>query len=55
MKPFPRLKESAIYRAGYFLVSLAVLLSDQWTKGIVMRNFQIHESREVIIGFWVAT
>ena len=55
MKPFPRLKESALYRAGYFLVSLTVLLLDQWTKGIVMRNFQIHESRDVIAGLFDLT
>ena len=48
MNAFPRLKESAVYRAAYFLVSLAVLLLDQWTKGIVMRTFQVHESREVV-------
>jgi signal peptidase II len=48
-------KESALYRAGYFLVSLAVLLLDQWTKGIVMRTFQIHESREVVSGFFDLT
>jgi len=52
---FPRLKESAIYRAAYFLVSLAVLLLDQWTKGVVMRTFQVHESREVISGLFDLT
>lgn len=55
MGPFPRLKESALYRAGYFAVSLAVLLFDQWTKGIVMRNFQVHESREVVPGLFDLT
>jgi signal peptidase II len=51
----PRLKESALYGTAYFLVSLAVLLLDQWTKGIVMRTFQIHESREVVSGLFDLT
>ena len=55
MNAFPRLKESAVYRTGYFLVSLTVLLLDQWTKGVVMRNFQIHESREIIPGLFDMT
>ena len=28
MRNFPRLRESAVYRTAYFLVSLAVLLLD---------------------------
>jgi signal peptidase II len=55
MNAFPRVKESAVYRTAYFLVSLAVLLLDQWTKGIVMRGFQLHESRPVIPGFFDLT
>ena len=55
MSYFPRLKESAIYRGAYFLVSLAVLLLDQWTKGVVMRTFQVHESREVVSGLFDLT
>ena len=55
MSYFPRLKESAIYRTGYFLVSLAVLLMDQWTKGVVMRTFQVHESREIVSGLFDLT
>ncbi|HEX9303947.1 MAG TPA: signal peptidase II [Thermoanaerobaculia bacterium] len=55
MSLFPRLKESAVYRTGYFLVSLAVLLMDQWTKGVVMRTFQVHESREVVSGLFDLT
>jgi signal peptidase II len=55
VKAFPRLKESALYRTAYFLVSLAVLLLDQWTKGIVMRTFQVHESREVLSGLFDLT
>jgi len=52
---FSRLKESTIYRGGYFLVSLAVLLLDQWSKGVVMRTFQVHESREIVSGFFDLT
>jgi signal peptidase II len=52
---FPGLKESTIYRGAYFLVSLAVLLLDQWTKGVVVRTFQVHESREVVSGFFDLT
>ncbi len=48
MTDLPRIKESALYRAAYFLVSLAVLLTDQWTKGIITRNFDVHQSRTVI-------
>ena len=55
MTALPKLRESALYRTAYFLVSLAVLLLDQWTKGIVMRNFQIHESREVVAGLFDLT
>jgi signal peptidase II len=45
-----RLKESAMYRAAYLIVSLAVLLLDQWTKGIVTRAFEVHQTRTVIAG-----
>lgn len=55
MSALPRVRESALYRTAYFLVSLAVLLLDQWTKGIVMRTFQIHESREVVPGLFDLT
>jgi signal peptidase II len=55
MSVFPQLKESAAYRTGYFLVSLAVLLMDQWTKGVVVRTFQVHESREVVSGLFDLT
>ena len=34
---------------------VAVLLLDQWTKGIVVRSFQLHESRPVIPGFFDLT
>jgi signal peptidase II len=55
MSEFPRLKESAIYRAAYFLVSLAVLLLDQWTKGIITRTFDVHQSSPVIGGLFDLT
>ncbi|HTO89244.1 MAG TPA: signal peptidase II [Thermoanaerobaculia bacterium] len=44
------LKESALYRAAYLVVSLAVLLADQWTKGIVTRAFDVHQTRTVLAG-----
>jgi signal peptidase II len=49
------LKESTIYRAAYLVVSLAVLLLDQWTKGIVTRAFEVHQSRSVIAGLFDVT
>ena len=52
MNDFPRLKESALYRAAYFIVSLAVLLLDQWTKGIITRTFDVHQSTTVVDGFF---
>jgi signal peptidase II len=51
----PRVKESALYRAAYFLVSLAVLLLDQWTKGIITRAFDVHQSRTVVGGLFDLT
>ena len=51
----PRLRESALYRAAYFLVSLAVLLLDQWTKGIITRAFDVHQSRTVVGGLFDLT
>ena len=45
---FPRIRESALYRTAYFLVSLAVLLLDQWTKGLITRSFEVHQSTSVI-------
>lgn len=44
------LKESALYRGAYLIVSLAVLLVDQWTKGIVTRAFDVHQTRTVLAG-----
>ena len=48
MKNLPRIRESAVYRTAYFLVSLAVLLLDQWTKGLITRSFEVHQSTSVI-------
>jgi signal peptidase II len=55
MKDLPRLKESALYRAAYFIVSLAVLLLDQWTKGIITRTFDVHQSTTVVGGLFDLT
>jgi signal peptidase II len=49
------IKESALYRGAYVLLSLLVLLADQWTKGIVARTFEVHQSRSVIAGFFDLT
>jgi signal peptidase II len=43
-----RLKESTLYRGAYLAVSLAVLFLDQWTKGIITRTMDVHQSRTVI-------
>jgi signal peptidase II len=50
-----RLRESALYRAAYLIVSLAVLLVDQWTKGIVTRAFDVHQSRTIFPGIFDVT
>jgi signal peptidase II len=55
MKAVTRLRESTIYRTAYFFVSLAVLFLDQWTKGVVTRAFEVHQSRTVIPGFFDLT
>jgi signal peptidase II len=55
MSEFPRIKESALYRAAYFIVSLAVLLLDQWTKGIITRTFDVHQSTTVVGGLFDLT
>ena len=55
MNDFPRIKESALYRAAYFIVSLAVLLLDQWTKGIITRTFDVHQSTTVVVGLFDLT
>lgn len=45
----------AIYRAGYFAVSLAILFLDQWSKGMVTRHLAVHESRDVMGDFFSLT
>ena len=42
------LKESTLYRGAYLAASLAVLFLDQWTKGIVTRTMEVHQSRTVV-------
>ncbi len=41
-------KESTLYRGAYLAVSLAVLFLDQWSKGLVTRTMEVHQSRTVI-------
>ena len=55
MNGFPRVRESTLYRVGYFVVSLAVLVLDQWTKGLITRAFEVHQSRSVVAGFFDLT
>ncbi len=50
-----RASERAMYRAGYFAVSVLVLFLDQWTKGMVTRQLAVHESREVLGDFFSLT
>lgn len=54
-RPVAALKESAVYRGAYIAVSLLVLVLDQWTKGIITRAFEVHQSRPVIAGFFDIT
>ena len=49
------IRESTLYRGGYLLVSLAVLFLDQWTKGIVTRTMDVHQSRPLIPDFFDLT
>ena len=49
------LKESTLYRGAYLVVSLAVLFLDQWTKGIVTRTMEVHQSRSVVADFFDLT
>ncbi len=42
------LRESTLYRGAYLAVSLAVLFLDQWTKGIITRTMEVHQSRVVL-------
>jgi signal peptidase II len=55
MTEFPRVKESTLYRAAYFLVTLSVLVLDQWTKGLIQRALDVHQSRTVIQGLFDLT
>ena len=48
MKTPRSLRESTIYRGSYLAVSLAVLFLDQWTKGIITRTMEVHQSRTII-------
>ena len=48
-------RESTVYRAAYLVVSLTVLVLDQWTKGIVTRAFDVHESKNVLPGYFDVT
>ena len=41
-------KESTLYRGAYLTVSLAVLFLDQWTKGLVTRTMEVHQSKTII-------
>ena len=41
-------RESTIYRGAYLAVSLAVLFLDQWSKGLVTRTMDVHQSKTVI-------
>ncbi|MGH9443403.1 MAG: signal peptidase II [Thermoanaerobaculia bacterium] len=49
------LSQRTLYRSAYLFVSVAVLFLDQWTKGIVTRDFAPHESREVMGRFFILT
>src|SRR5215467_6419709 len=55
MSAWRGLKESTLYRGAYLLLSLTVLVIDQWTKGVVTRNFDVHQSRSVIDGLFDIT
>jgi signal peptidase II len=52
---YANLRESTLYRGGYLLVSLAVLFLDQWSKGIVTRTMDVHQSRPLIPDFFDLT
>jgi signal peptidase II len=48
VKLFGNLRESTLYRGAYLMVSVAVLFLDQWTKGLVTRSLEVHQSRSII-------
>jgi signal peptidase II len=41
-------RESTLYRGAYLAVSLAVLFLDQWSKGLVTRTMEVHQSKTVV-------
>jgi signal peptidase II len=41
-------RESTLYRGAYLTVSLAVLFLDQWSKGLVTRTMEVHQSKTII-------
>ena len=41
-------KESTLYRGAYLAVSLGVLFLDQWSKGLVTRTMEVHQSKTII-------
>ena len=41
-------RESTLYRGAYLAVSLAVLFLDQWSKGLVTRTMEVHQSKTII-------
>ena len=49
------LRESTLYRGAYLAVSLAVLFLDQWTKGIITRTMEVHQSRTILDDFFDLT
>jgi signal peptidase II len=50
-----RLAEKAFYRASYLVLSIGVLFLDQWSKGLVTRAFDVHESRQILGDFFQLT
>jgi signal peptidase II len=55
MKAPANVKESTLYRGAYLLISLAVLFLDQWTKGLITRTFDVHQSSTVVANFFDIT
>ena len=49
------LRESTVYRGAYLAISLAVLFLDQWTKGVITRTMDVHQSRSVVSDFFDLT
>ena len=47
--------EGTIYRGAYLLVSLAVLFLDQWTKGLITRTFDVHQTSAVVANLFDIT